>query len=389
MLTPRRLEENLDILVDEGKLVLGETDKSGEVVDCSGKLVLPGLINTHTHAAMSLFRGISDDLPLEKWLKEKIWPLESKLNEKYVYYGTLLAAIEMIRSGTVCFNDMYFFGTGVKKAVEEVGIRCVFSQAVLDFPTAEFDNQNEAFKIFKNLDGSELFVPAIGVHSIYTCSQETLLRAKDIAEKYGSLIHIHLSETENEVKGCLERNGCRPVEYLERIGFLSSDVIAAHCVWVSEKELDILKRFDVKISHCPSSNLKLASGVSPVPEMVSRGLVVSLGTDSAVSNNSLNLFEEMKIAAILHKRKDPTVLPAHEVFEMATLRAAESLGLGSSLIETGRRADLVLIDLKEITMRPFHDLVSNLVYSFNGRVSDVIINGKIIMKDCRITTVDE
>lgn len=388
----REVLKNKDILID-GKIkeIGSDLDKSDTIIDCKNKLVLPGMINTHTHAAMSLFRGYADDLPLDVWLKEKIWPLEANLNEDYVYYGSLLAAIEMIKSGTTCFNDMYFFGNGVKKAVEETGIRSFFSQVILDFPTAEFKDSEKAFKIFEGLEKSELFVPVIGTHSIYACSKETLLKAKEIAEKYDSLIHIHLSETKKEVKDCLEQNSLRPAEYLQDIGFLNSDIIAAHSIWLSLSEINVLKHNNVNVSHCPISNTKLVSGTSPVYKMLSRKINVSLGTDSSASNNNLNMFEEMKFATLIQKLRfgKPRLLSVQQGLDMSTINGAKALGLDSGSIEPGKNADLILIDLDNITTRPFHNVVSNLVYSFNGSISDVIINGDIIMQDRKIKTINE
>lgn len=358
------------------------------VIDGKGKAAIPGLINTHTHAAMTLFRGYADDMKLSDWLQTKIWPLEAKLTEEDVYWGTKLACLEMIKTGTVCFNDMYWHARGAARAVDEMGIRGILSSVFIDL----FDKKKGEYEIklnkklikeIKNLKNKRI-IPALGPHAIYTVSKESLQWIKEFSEKENLLIHIHLSETEKEVKECKEKYGKRPVEFLEEIEFLGDNVIAAHCNWLSKKEIKILKKYDVKVAHNPVSNMKLASGTMPYTEMKKSGLVISLGTDGCASNNNLDLFESMKFAALLQKstKKDTTIMPANEVFKIATIGGANALSLNSGIIEENRLADILLIDLKKPELTPNHNFISNLVYSANGScVDSVICNGRILMQN--------
>ncbi len=394
----REILRNKDVLIENGKISeIGENlDKTGEIIDCSEKILLPGLINTHTHLAMTLFRGYADDLALQKWLQKKIWPLEAKLTSDDCYAGNLLGCLEMMRSGTTCFNDMYFFGEEIKKAVETTGIRCFFSQTILDLPTMEFKDSQQAFDIFRKLSkqGSELFRVQIGTHAVYTCSKETLLKAKDLSEQYDIPIHIHLSETQKEVADCKREFGKTPVEHLNDMNFLKQEILAAHCVWLTEKDIRLMANNNVKVSHCPVSSMKLVSGVAPLKRMIDENIIVSLGTDSAASNNNLDLFEEMKTTALLHKlhNSDPTVLPAQKVLDLATIDGAKALGCVDEIgsVEPGKRADLILLDKNELQLVPNHNIVSNIVYSANGgNVDTVLVNGRIIMKNKRFLTLDK
>ncbi|MBI5253043.1 MAG: amidohydrolase [Euryarchaeota archaeon] len=393
----REILRNKDVLIDDEIIEIGPNLKGEEAIDCSGKALLPGLINAHTHLAMTLLRGYADDMLLQDWLQNKIWPLEAKLNEDYVYCGALLGAVELIKSGATCFNDMYFFGNGVKRAAEEVGIRAIFSQGVLDFPTAEFKNSKEAFKIFKKLikQKSELFQPAIGTHSPYTCSEETLLKAKEIAGEHNALLHIHASETRKEVYDFLKQKGKRPIEYLNSINFLGEEVLIAHAGWATKGEVAILGKTKTSVAHCPTSNMKLAVGaVAPLPEMFENNVNVVLGSDSAASNNSLDLFREMRLASLLQKahRWDATLLPAQKALDMATIDAARALHMQDKIgsIEVGKKADLILLDFKKPHLTPAHNIVSNLVYSASGSdVDTAIVNGEILMQNRRITTLNE
>lgn len=397
--TKREILRNSDVLIEGSKIAeIGlALDKSDKVIDCSGKALLPGLINAHTHLAMTLFRGYADDMLLQDWLQNKIWPLEAKANEDYVYHGSLLGCMEMIKSGTATFNDMYFFGKGVKRAVEGSGIRAIFSQGILDFPTAEFRNSEEAFNIFRKLvrQESELFRLAIGTHAPYTCSEETLLKAKEMAGEYDTLIHIHASETRKEVYDSLKMKGKRPIEYLNDIGFLGEEVLIAHAGWATKGEVAALGKAGAGVAHCPTSNMKLAVGaVAPLPEMFENNVNVALGSDGAASNNSLDLFREMKLASLLQKahRWDATLLPAQKALDMATIDAAKALHMQDKIgsIEVGKKADLILVDFRKPHLTPAHNIVSNLVYSADGSdVDTVIVNGKILMQNRKIITLNE
>lgn len=398
-------------IFDECKSLLIKDDKIAEisdnineegvdkVIDGTGKILLPGLINTHTHLSMGLFRGLADDLSLDSWLNDYIWPMEANLNEEYCYIGALLGAVELIKSGTTTFSDMYFYMEDVARAVDEAGLRAVLSYGMIDFGDSE--KREEEFRqnisLFKNCNGmAEGRIKVFfGPHSPYTASKELLERVRKEADKYNTGIHIHVSETEKEVHDVLEERGKRPFEYLDEIGLLGPDVVAAHAVWLSDEEIDIIKKRGVKLSHNPCSNMKLASGISPVAKLLENDICVSLGTDGASSNNNLDLIEEMKTASLLQKvdTLDPKALPASETFEMATINGARALGLEDEIgsIEVGKKADLILIDTNSANMTPQSTTsLSNVVYAANGsNVHTTICNGKILMENRRLTTLDE
>ncbi len=390
------------LLIQNDKIVeisdkLGSND-ADEVINAEGKVLIPGLVNTHTHLSMTLMRGLADDMSLETWLNNHIWPVESDLNGEHCYAGALLACAEMIKSGTTCFNDMYFFIDHVARAADEAGIRGMLSHGMIDF--GDEDKRKKEFKetirIIKKCHetGEGRIKVAFGPHSPYTCSQDLLERVKKDAAKYGVRIHIHVSETQKEVSDILEAHGKRPFDYLDEIGFLGNEVTVAHAVWVSDSEIEIIKERGVKVSHNPSSNMKLSSGVSPVAELIGKGVCVSLGTDGPASNNNMDLLEEMKIAALLQKinTMDPTVLNAEEVFKMVTINGANSLGLENEIgsIELGKKADLVLVNMKTPQLTPFRNPISHLVYSANGGdVDTVICNGEVLMKNRELLTLDE
>lgn len=357
-----------------------EKDKGDVVIDAKGKAVMPGLFNMHTHAAMILLKGYADDYELHEWLTNHIFPVEAKLRSRDVYYGTLLACIEMIHSGTTCFNDMYFFEEEIARAVEKSGMRAVVSKAL----SAQSYKRAEAKRAMKKLSGFERVIPALGPHAIYTTDEETLCDVKELASELNVLIHFHLSETKKEVEDCLKEHGKRPAEYLADIGFLDSKLINAHCVWLNRKEMKLLARSNAKVVSCPTSNLKLASGIAPLKEIIKAGITTTLGTDGSASNNSLNMFETIKLASLLQKYKhsDATALPAKQAFELATINAAKALNLKAGAIKEGFLADLCLIDLKHITMVPNHNLISNIVFSAEPACIDTVIcDGKIIMEN--------
>lgn len=395
----REILRDVDVLIEGSRIAeIGRgLAKRDEVIDCSGKALLPGLVNAHTHLAMTLFRGYADDMLLQEWLSKRIWPLEARLKERHVYAGSLLGALELLKGGVTTFNDMYFFGEGVRKAVEESGIRGVFSQGVLDYPTAEFKNAGEALRLFEALSRkkTELFTPAIGTHAPYTCSRETLLRAKELAAKHGALIHIHASETRKEVYDSLREKGRRPIEYLDDIGFLGENVLVAHAGWATKAEVAMLAESHAKVAHCPVSNMKLAvGGVAPLPEMFQSRVVVSLGSDGAASNNSLDMFQEMKLASLLQKmhRWDAGLLPAQKALDMATIDGATALGMGDKIgsVEVGKKADLILLDLKKPHLAPLHSVVSSVVYSARaGDVDTAIVNGRVLMQGRRVLSLSE
>ena len=370
-----------------------------KVIDGTDKITLPGLINTHTHLSMDLFRGLADDLALDEWLNNHIWPMEANLNGWYCYIGALLGACEMIKSGTTTFCDMYFYMEDVAKAIAESGIRGVLSYGMIDFADAEKrENEfKENISLFENCNGMadgriKVF---LGPHSPYTCSKELLIRAREEADKYGMGIHIHVGETQKEVNDLLESTGMRPFEYLDSLGLLGPDVLAAHAVWLSDSEIEIIKEKGVKLSHNPCSNMKLASGISPVDRLLKEGVCVSLGTDGSSSNNNLDLFEEMKFASLLQKvdSLNPEALNALETLKMATVNGAKALGLEDEIgsIEVGKKADLILIDTNAVNLTPDStDLTSNIVYAANGaNVDTTICNGQILMENRKVLSLDE
>ena len=389
------LIQNDKIVEISDKLSVNDAD---EVINASGKVLIPGLVNTHTHLSMTLMRGLADDMPLDTWLNNYIWPVEAELNPEYCYAGALVACAEMIRSGTTCFNDMYFYMDHVAKAADEAGLRGIISHGMIDFGDEDKRRQEfkESIRIIKKCHntGNGRIQVAFGPHSPYTCSQELLSQVKRKASKYGVRIHIHVSETQKEVFDILEAHGKRPFEYLDELGFLGSEVTAAHAVWLSKNEIDIIKHSEVKLSHNPSSNMKLSSGVSPVSGLLNKDVCVSIGTDGPASNNNMDMFEEMKITALLPKvtTMDPTVLNAEEVFKMATINGAKSLGLEDQIgsIEVGKKADITLIDARSPQLTPFRNPISHIVYSANGgNVDTVICNGEILMKNRKLLTLDE
>jgi len=399
--------ENGAVVVEDGKIadigefseILKKYKNSIPIYGNSNSALIPGFINTHTHAAMVLFRGIADDLPLKQWLTEHIWPREAKfLSEEFVYDGTLLACLEMLKSGTTTFNDMYFFTESIAKAAKNAGIRAVVGQGVLDFPTASGkgadDYLKKASEFIEKYINDELIVPAVAPHAIYTCSRETLLKSKELALKNNVPIHIHLSETFQEVEESINKHGVRPVKYLDSIGFLEGKISAAHCVWLDEEEIEIMAKHNIGVSHCIESNLKLSSGIAPVAKMVRKGVKVSMGTDGAASNNNLDLLEEISIAAKVQKgiTADPTVLDVKTCMKMLTIWAAESLGIEKETgsIEVGKRADIILMNLRKPHLQPIYDIYSTIIYSAKASdIEDVFVNGVPVILNGRHQFIDE
>ncbi|MDF7799784.1 amidohydrolase [Pontiellaceae bacterium B1224] len=360
--------------------------EGAEVVDGNGKAIIPGFVNMHTHASMTLMRSYADDLELHDWLTNYIWPLEAKLSEEDIYHGARLACLEMIKSGTTCFNDMYWHYHGVARAVEEMGLRAVLSSVFIDLNDEERARaeREQAVKLFEESKTySDRIGFALGLHAIYTVSESSLKWGKAFADEHGLLFHIHLSETQKEVDDCLQLHGLRPVQWLEKIGVLGPNVIAAHVIHVTDNEIELLARYRVKVVHNPVSNMKLASGRFPYLRLLQAGVDLSLGTDGASSNNNLCMLEEMKIAALQAKllHDDPTVLPAEAVFKMATGNGAAALGLDCGEIAEGKLADCVLIDLNNPRLVPGYNLIDDLVYSADSTCIDTVIcDGKILMQ---------
>jgi len=375
--------------------------------NAAGRIVMPGLVNTHTHAAMTLLRGIADDMPLDRWLHEKIFPAEAKnVSRDFVFEGTLLAALEMIRGGTTTFADMYYFESDAARAVEKAGMRAVLGETWIDFPVPDHKDLAETTAYMDAFvarwKSSATIVPAVAPHSSYTCAKETLLAARDYAIRNRIPILTHLAETTKEREDALAKWKASPVAYEEGIGFYEGTgtaagvpLVAAHCVAVDEADRAILKRRGVAVSHNPESNMKLASGIAPVAAMAKEGLVWSLGTDGpAGSNNDLSMMEAMDFAGKLAKvaTGDPTVLPARDLVAAATRGGAAALGLSDRIgsIEAGKRADLVALDVRNAHVEPFTDLYSTIVYSAKASdVTDVWVEGRRLLAGRRSTTLDE
>ena len=401
-----RVIQDAGVAVAGGRIVAVGSSKdivrmyaAPESVDARGKIIIPGLINGHTHIPMTLFRGLADDLDLQDWLTKYIVPAEAKnVSEGFVRAGTRLGLAEMIRGGTTTYCDMYYFEDAIADETAKAGVRGVLGETVIDFPVADNKTNAEAMayveRFVQKWQGNDLIVPAIAPHAPYTVSEEHLKAMRAFSDRTGAPIVTHISETKREVDDSLKAKGATPVDYLARIGFLSDRVIAAHMVWPSAEEIEILKRIGVGVVHNPQSNMKLAAGVAPVPKMMAAGVRVGLGTDGAASNNDLNMWEEMDTAAKLHKvfSGDPKVMSAEEAFELATIRGAQALHLEKEIgsIEIGKRADLVLVNRDSLNQIPLYNIYSDLVYATKASdVETVIINGKIVMRDRRLLTLDE
>jgi 5-methylthioadenosine/S-adenosylhomocysteine deaminase len=386
-----------ETIVAVGRKITGSASK--KTIDARNCIVLPGLINTHTHAAMVYFRGLADDLPLQTWLARYIWPTEARyVRGPMVHDATELAALEMIKSGTTLFNDMYFFEDEAARSAKKIGIRAMLGKALFTFPGPDGKSPHarlrSAEKFVETWRADPLVRPAIAPHAPYTCSADLLRETKKLADAYTIPYHIHLAESKNEVEESKKRHGLTPPAYLEKLGVLGSTVVAVHCCWLTDDDIRLLKEYDVAIAHCPQSNMKLASGVAPVAKLLALGIQVGLGTDGAASNNNLDMVEEMDSAAKLQKitTGDPTVLRAKEVVAMATIGGAQVLGLERELgsLEPGKKADIIIIDLNKPHLTPLYDPYSHLVYAANGSdVKTVIVNGKIIMENYEILTTDE
>jgi 5-methylthioadenosine/S-adenosylhomocysteine deaminase len=368
-----------------------------QTLDYPQGLILPGLINAHTHAAMSLFRGLADDLPLEEWLNNHIFPAEKHLDRDFVSWGTQLAVGEMLLSGTTTFCDMYLFADAVAKTAAACGIRAVVGEVLYDFPSPNYGPPEAGLKFSEGLcrawQGHPLIRVAIQPHAVYTCSPELLQQCGELADKYDTRLIIHLSETPREVEDCKKRYGATPVAHLQRLGLLTPRLLGDHCVVLSPEDMDLLAAGGAGVAHCPESNMKLASGLAPVAELLRRGVPVGLGTDGCASNNNLDLIQEMDTAAKLQKVRylDPTVLPAIAALDLATTGGARVLGLEGRVgaLTPGLQADLVVVDLDQPHLTPLYDPYSHLVYAATGAdVQTVLVGGRLLVQDRRVLAFD-
>jgi 5-methylthioadenosine/S-adenosylhomocysteine deaminase len=391
-------------MVVEGSRIayLGDTipeaiDMYDEVIDGNNKLYMPGLVNTHGHAAMSLLRGYGDDLALQVWLEQKMWPMEAKFTAQDVQWGTQLAILEMLKGGTTCFVDMYDHMNEVALAVQESGIRACLTRGVIGLcpPDIQTSKLNEAAQFAVDWNGAAdgRITTMMAPHAPYTCPPDYIERIVSKAHELNLPIHIHMSETAREVQANVDQYGCRPVAHLEKLGVFTRPTLVAHGVHLTDDEIDILCRYDVRVSHNPGSNLKLASGVARIPDLLHAGVMVSLGTDSAASNNNLDMFEEMRLAALIHKAfsGDPVAVPAVDALRMGTIWGAESIWLPEvGQLKAGMKADFIALDIDQPHFLPKTDYVSHIVYSASAHdVVDVCVDGKWVVRGRECLTLDE
>ena len=391
--------DGVDIVAVDRAAVISQQFRPAETIEAWGSVIMPGLINTHTHAPMVLYRGLADDLALMDWLQKYIFPAEAKtVSPEFVRAGTRLAALEMIQSGTTTYADMYYFEEEIAKETKAAGLRGVLGQTIIQFPVADAKTPAEglarAEAFIKAFRDDPLITPAVAPHAMYTLDGPTLLACRDLSKRYNVPTIIHLAETQAEAKTARERFKTSPVEYLESLGFFGPGVLAAHAVWVSEAEVATLKARGVGVSHNPESNMKLASGTAPVTQYLAAGVAIGLGTDGAASNNDLDMFEAMRTASFLHKlaTNDPQAVGAKAVLEMATIGGARALGMERRIgsLEPGKRADVIVVNMSTARQTPMYNPVSHLVYATKGDdVHAVVVNGKVLMRGRRVLTLDE
>ncbi|PWM78957.1 MAG: N-ethylammeline chlorohydrolase [Phascolarctobacterium sp.] len=406
----KTLVKNAEIITaqDTGRYFIGIVDDSIEVIskekpagyeeakviDAAGKIAVPGMVNTHTHAAMTLLRSYADDMVLMDWLQNKIWPAEDGLTDDDIYWGTMLSIAEMLKTGTTCFADMYFAMDRVADAVAETGIRAVLSRGLTGFSDENYAKLEENANLFKERHNScnGRIRVMLGPHAPYTCSVEYLKKVIATAQNIGSEIHMHLSETAGEVSDCVKQHGVSPIKLMDSLGMFECGTLAAHCVHVDADDIKIMAAKNVRVAHNPQSNLKLASGIAPVPAMLAAGITVGLGTDGTSSNNNLDMLEECRLAAMLHKNMtgDPQIIPAGQALAMATSEGAKALGFKNlGKIEAGQKADIVLYDMDKPYWHPRHDRISLFVYAANACDADtVIIDGKVLMQNGELLYMD-
>ncbi|MGD9033421.1 MAG: amidohydrolase [Desulfobacteraceae bacterium] len=375
----------------------GKEFQGKRIIDAKGGLILPGLINGHTHAAMTLFRGLADDLPLMEWLNNYIFPAESRMDADFVYSGTLLACAEMIMSGTTTFCDMYLFEDEVARAAKEAGMRSLVGEVLYDFDSPNYGPIQNGLKYTEDLinkwQGDPLVSIAVEPHSLFTCSPKLLSTTNELALKYNVPLVIHVAETRSELDEVNKRYGKGPVQHLKTLGLLGPHLIADHCVHLGEKDIKMFAENEVKAIHNPESNMKLASGIAPIPDMLKSNVTVGLGTDGCASNNNLDLFAEMDMAAKLHKinSMDTTVMDALTVMRMATVEGAKALGMGdvTGSLEKGKKADVIILDTKKPHLTPMYNPFSHLVYAARGNdVTHSIINGRLLMENRKLLSID-
>ena len=392
------------VAVKDGKIIfVGKYSRADKIraerrIDAKGKVALPGLVNCHTHVPMTLFRGMAEDQPLNTWLKSVIWPLEAKLRTEDIHVGALLGCLEMIKSGTTCFADMYFHEEVIARAVEESGLRGVLAEGIIEAGDKAVGEKmlNDGVSFVRSFHGyaGGRVTALLGPHAAYSCSSELLVEIREKASELDVGVHIHLAESREMFREFEESYGSSEVEFLEKIGFLRGHVLAAHCINLSRKDMQVLSVNGVNVAYVPVANMKLGLGAAKVTDLVSLGVNVGLGTDGPASNNSLDMFETVKMAALLQKLtySNSRVLPVYEVLKMATINGAKALQLDESVgsLEVGKRADIVLVDLSKPHLKPLHDVYANMVYSVRGSdVDTVVVDGEIVMENREVKTLDE
>lgn len=375
---------------------IGKDEISGkETINGKDMLAAPGWVNTHTHTAMTLLRSYADDMELMPWLQNKIWPIEGKMKTEHFKWGSYLGVLEMLKGGTTCFNDMYFFMEETAKAVQDAGIKAVLCRGIMgDDPTNDY-RLKESVDFYHNwhnrADGRVKV--AFGPHAPYTCTNRYLAKVIELAKQENMMIHMHLAETQFEVDTCIKENGKTPIQLMDSLGMFEQPTIAAHCVYVNDKDMEIMAAKHVAVAHNPQSNLKLSSGIAPIKEMLDKGILVTVGTDGPSSNNNQDMLEEVRTAAYLAKCKSalPTTIPAVQALEIGTYNGAKALGFDNvGKLEKDYKADIVLYKLDETYWYPRHNLVSNLIYAASSNDADtVIVNGKVLMKNREVLTLDE
>ncbi len=403
-MTRQEFINNGSIAIKDGKITyIGRRSAANKIdaetkLNAEGKVAIPGLINCHSHVPMTLFRGIAEDQELDNWLKEVIWPLEAKLKSGDIYAGVLLGCLEMIKSGTTCFADMYFHEDMAAKAVEKSGLRAVLAEGIIGISKKVLGERMlkasaDFAKTFHEHANGRV-TTLLGPHSAYSCSSELLLKVREKADEIGSGVHMHLAESEKMFCKVQKEHDFSEVEFLDRIGFFKGHTLVAHCIHLSERDRHVLAERNVNVAYVPVANMKLGLGGARINELVDLGVNVGLGTDGPASNNTLDMFETMKVAALLQKHiyLDPKMLPAKEVLRMATIQGAKALRLDNSVgfLEVGKKADIVLIDFSKPHLKPLHNIYASIVYSARGNdVDTVIVDGKIIMADRHVKTLDE
>lgn len=387
-----------DKILYVGRETKAPKTKAAITIDGRGKVATPGLINCHTHLPMTLFRGIAEDQPLTTWLTQTIWPLEAKLTPNDIYQGALLGCLENIKNGTTTFADMYFHEEKIAKAVEKAGLRAVLAPGIIEAENREKGERmlKESVEFAQKYNGyaDGRITAQLGPHAVYTCSPQLLTQTREEASKLGIGMHIHVAESKQMAKLVKKKHGLTEIELLENINFLKPNVLAAHCIHLTRKEMQIIAKHNVKVSYNPTANMKIASGTPKIKTLTDLGITVGIGTDGPASNNNLDMFKEMKTAALLQKIRymDPTVLQAQQVLEMATIDGAKALGLEKTVgsLEVGKKADIILIDFRKPHLTPIHDPYANIVYSARGSDADtVIVNGKLLMEGRKVKTLDE